>query len=177
MNQTSLIEDFILVPIPVWWQNPWLWLGVLVGVAVVFAGVAYWWRRRRPVPPPELVTHSGPLPGEEALRRLSLLKARLPEMRDYPLSIEVSEILRGFIAGQHSLPIEYQTSREFLEAAAHQTTIEPAQRKDLTRFLGFCDRVKFARQSASEKEMGEAVDDAIRYVQSTLQGTASGGRS
>jgi len=115
------------------------------------------------------------MPLSEALRRLQVLKTRLQEIGDYDLAIEVSDILRAYIEGQHQLPIRYQTTREFLVAAAGNTKISAAQRVTLGEFLGFCDLGKFARQPASVAEMEQAVDTAIRFVKTAAGVTQVGG--
>ena len=176
MNQTNLIEDFTLVPFPIWWQNPWLGLLTILALGGFIVGGIYWLRRPRRLPVRPYLGAFPPMPGDEALRRLGLLKSRLPKMTEYELSIEASDVMRAFIEGQHQLPIQYQTSREFLEATAAQSTISKEQRDDLTGFLSFCDLVKFAQRPASQAEMSQAVDAAIRFVQTTLQGGAPGGR-
>lgn len=115
------------------------------------------------------------MPAVEALRRLRALKARLREITDYDLAIEASDILRAFIEGQHQLPIRYQTTREFLEAAASSSQLTAAQRETLGQFLGFCDLGKFARQPATLGEMEQTVDTAIRYVERSDTHAIAGG--
>lgn len=164
VNQTNLIDDLTLVPLPVWWQNPWVWVAALLAFAALGWWLVRWWRRPQPAVLPAYTGTYPPMPSAEALRRLQALKARLPEIKDYDLAIEASDILRAFIEGQHQLPIRYQTTREFLEAAAGSTLISAAQRATLGQFLGFCDLGKFARQPATLAEMSETVDTAIRFV-------------
>lgn len=174
MNRTNIIDDLTLVALPEWWQNPWLWL---VGVLVLAGGgwwLARWLGRARPVVPPAYAGAHPPIPGAEALRRLRELKARLPEMKDYDLAIEASDILRAFIEGQHQLPIRYQTTREFLEDAAGSPQINGGQRETLAQFLRFCDLSKFARQPVTVEEMHQTVDTAIQFIQSSTAGPSGG---
>ena len=109
------------------------------------------------------------LAGDEALRRLLALKARVPGMKHYDLAIEASEILRVFIEGAHALPIRYQTTREFLTLAAESAHLSVPQRQILAQFLGFCDLAKFARQPATQAEMVQSVETAIQFVQSAAR--------
>jgi len=177
VNQTNLIDDLTLVPLPVWWENPWVVALGLVALGGLIWALIRWWRRPRSVPVP---SYGGPFPpvaADEALRRLRELRTRVPAMKDYDLAIEASEILRGFIEGRHQLPIRYQTTREFLEAAAGSSGISVKQRTTLEQFLGFCDLGKFARQPATEPEMLQTVDIALFFVQEALNEAQPGGRS
>ncbi len=175
-DPSHLIEDLTLVPLPVWWQNPWVWVLGAILLGLVGWGLKRWLGRPRVAPVPPYSGAYPPMPGEEALRRLGLLKSRLPALLEYELTIEASDVLRAFIEGQHQVPIRYQTSREFLEAAAASSAISAEQRPDLAGFLSFCDLVKFAQRPATRAEMVQAVDRAIHFVQATLQKAGSGGR-
>lgn len=168
MNRTNIIDDLTLVPLPEWWQNPVVWLVGTAVLGVVGWWLFRWWRQPRPVAAPREDGVPAPIPAEEALRRLEALKRRLPEIKDYDLAIEASDILRGFIEGQHQLPIRYQTTLEFLQVAAGSPAISSGQRETLAQFLGYCDLGKFARQSASLAEMQQTVETAIRFVQSSV---------
>ena len=175
MNPTNLMEDFTLVPLPIWWQSPWVLLLMVGGLSGLVWWLVYWLRRPRAAVIPPYSGAYPPMPAEEALRRLGLLKARLPSIQEYELTIEASDILRAFIEGQHQVPIRYQTSREFLEAAAANPAIPPVRQKDLTGFLSFCDLVKFAQRPATGAEMSQAVEAAIHFVQSTRRNSPDGG--
>ena len=166
MIRTNLIDDLTLVALPQWWENPWVWFVGLVALGLAIWGILRWLHRVRPVVTPPGATAYGPLPAADALRRLEALKARLPGVPDYELAIEASDILRGFIEGHNQLPIRFQTTREFLEAAATSPVISARQRETLARFLGFCDLGKFAQQPATLAEMTDTVDTAIQFVKS-----------
>lgn len=175
MNQTNLIDDLTLVAVPVWWQSPWF-----LGLVLVAVGAMGWWMwrwltRPRPVLMPPYAGAYPPLPADDALRRLHALRARAPKMKDYDLAIEASEILRAFVESRHQLPIRYQTTREFLDAAAANPDISAPQRSTLGQFLGFCDLAKFARRPATVMEMVQTVDTAIRFVEEVSGDKARGG--
>ena len=169
MNRTNLIDDLTLVPPPIWWQNPWVVLLAVLLLGALIWGLDRWFRRPRTFAAPAFVGPPGPWPGDEALRRLLALKARVPGMKHYDLAIEASEILRVFIEGAHALPIRYQTTREFLTLAADSAHLSVPQRQILAHFLGFCDLAKFARQPATQAEMVQSVETAIQFVQSAAQ--------
>lgn len=155
-NLLTIIEDLTLVPVPAWWENPWVWVGALVALVV---GVYLFrrWLKSRPAPvivaPP---VPTGPPPHLEALRRLTELRAKQEKLTTYDVALECSDILRAYIEGRFALPIRYQTTREFLGAAqAHP---------ELGEFLEFFDGIKFAAGSADSREMRETIDGAERFV-------------
>ena len=109
-NSATIIEDLTLVPVPAWWENPWVWVGALV--ALVVAGYLFRrWLKSRPVPvivaPP---VPTGPPPHLEALRRLTELRAKQEKLTTYDVALECSDILRAYIEGRFALPIRYQTT-------------------------------------------------------------------
>ncbi len=111
-----------------------------------------------PAPPP------GPPPQSEALRRLAELRERRPRPSAYELAILVSDILREFIAARFTLPIRFQTTREFLDLAAQRPELSREQRDTLSRFLSACDLMKFARQPATESELTALLDTAEHFI-------------
>ena len=176
MNSTNqlLIDDLTLVPLPTWWQNPWVWVVGLLALGLLGWALRRW--LRRPLPPVPGVPYAGPYPPatiDEALRRLRELRTRVPQMTDYDLSIQASEILREFIEGKHQVPIRYQTTREFLGLVSAQSEISGPRRVALEQFLVFCDLGKFARQPATVPEMLHAVDTAIQFVVESGKATAA----
>ncbi len=169
MNRTNLIDDLTLVPPPIWWQNPWVVLLTVLLLGALVWGLDRWFRRQRMFAAPALASPPEPWPGDEALRRLLALRARVPSMKHYDLAIEASEILRVFIEGAHAMPIRYQTTREFLTLAAESAHLSIPQRQILAQFLGFCDLAKFARQPATQAEMVQSVETAIQFIQSSAR--------
>lgn len=168
MNQTNIIEDLTLLPMPTWWQNPW----VLAGIAlVVIALVALAWRYLpKPKPaPPQVVVPQGPPEDLEALKRIDALRQKLSGLGHYPLSIELSDILRDYVSARFGLPVKFQTTLEFLEAAARHDALQPAHRAELGKFLGFCDLVKFAKGEANLAQQTQLLDTAEAFVKSTAR--------
>ncbi len=163
-NSATIIEDLTLVPVPAWWENPWVWVGALV--ALVVAGYLFRrWLKSRPVPvivaPP---VPTGPPPHLEALRRLTELRAKQEKLTTYDVALECSDILRAYIEGRFALPIRYQTTREFLGAAQAHPELGAEPRRELGEFLEFFDGIKFAAGSADSREMRETIDGAERFV-------------
>jgi len=164
VNQTNLIEDLTLVPLPSWWQSPWALLAMAAGLAMLafVAWAALRARSRRPVaaapPAPE------PDRTPEFLERLEALRARRETLSPHDFGLEGSDILREYIEWRHQLAIRFQTTREFLESAANHAALSPGQREGLGSFLQSCDLVKFARQGATPDEELRLVDAAASFV-------------
>lgn len=164
MTNVTIIEDLTLVPIPAWWQNPWVLLGLAVALGVIGYLLRRWWLSR---PVPVVATPSlppGPPPHLEALRRLAELRGKHAKVSAYEVSLECSDILRHYIEGRFALPIRYQTTREFLGAAQAQPELNNAQQLELGEFLQFFDAIKFARENATAEQTLGAIDYAERFI-------------
>ncbi len=163
MNRTNVIEDLTLLPLPPWWLNPWVIAGTILLVAASVTALFLLIRlipRRLPVP----VVPMGPPPDGEFLRRLAALRARRDSLAAYPLAIEVSEILRGYLEARYHFHILYQTTREFLGTSANRPELTENRRQVLARFLGLCDDVKFARHPATVAEQDALLDTAEAFI-------------
>ena len=164
MNKTNLIEDLQLIPVPPWYLTAW---GVLLLAIGAFAAVwllIRWWKKRRtapPLAPPEVV---GPPIHEDYLRRLVELRERRPTLTAYDLSIEVAEILRGYLGRRFRYAILFQTTLEFLGTVIADAKLSNQQRGTIESFLKLCDAVKFARRPASETEQDGLLDTAERVI-------------
>lgn len=163
-NHVPIIEDLTLVPVPLWWESPWVWLAALV-VAIALGYALRRWLKLCPaiVPAPPPIP-PGPPPHLEALRRLAELRTRQDKLTAYDVALECSDILRVYIEGRFRLPIRYQTTREFLGAAQTHPELGEEPRKELGGFLAFFDGIKFAADSAEPQQMRETIDGAERFV-------------
>lgn len=164
MTNATIIEDLTLVPVPAWWENPWVWVLAVLTFALI-AYVGFRWLKSRPVPVacvPSLPP--GPPPHLDALRRLAELRTRQDKLTTYEVALECSDILRVYIEGRFTLPIRFQTTREFLGAAQAHPELGEEPRRELGDFLAFFDRIKFAADSAKPQQMREAIDGAERFV-------------
>ena len=96
MKPDRLIEDLTLVPLPQWWENPWLLFSLPVLVGLIAYNLRRWWLQRKPK---TLTTNvpDGPPPHEAFLARLADLRSKRGHWIAYPFAIEVSEILRGYL--------------------------------------------------------------------------------
>ncbi len=163
-NQVPILEDLRLVPVPEWWENPWVWIPSLLALGAGIWWVIRWWNQRpRPTPPPPPPI-PGPPPHLEALRRLAELRAVHQQMNAYRIATEGSEILRDYLQARLALPVRYQTTREFLAEADRMTDWKPAQSGALRRFLQFFDRIKFAGETATPAASLAVLDDMEQFV-------------
>lgn len=164
MTNVNIIEDLTLVPVPFWWENPWVWIAAVVILAI--AGYLFSrWLKSRPAPVPQAApVPPGPPPHLEALRRLNALREKAETLAAYDIALECSDILRVYIEGRFALPIRYQTTREFLGAAQAHAELGAEPREELGKFLGFFDRIKFARDAAERSDLRAAIDGAERFV-------------
>ena len=168
MNQTNLVEDLALLPLPPWWATPGFAAAVLASLAAL--GLLGWWlarRLRRPAPAPA-PRPAPPIDLAAFLARLQALRNQRGHLSAYLLAIEASDILRAYLEARHGLRIRYQTSREFLREAATRPELTPAQRDALGDFLGFCDGVKFGQAPASDPEQDQLLATAERVVRETM---------
>jgi hypothetical protein len=146
---TDLLPHEIAGPV---WYLPFplpvmIALGVLLLALLALAGwlLLRWLRRQGP--PPTVRAR--------ALAALAAAKARAAEAPPYEFSIEVCDVLRGFLAAEHRLPATTQTSYEFLQTARGSGMFEAGRLETMTRFLDKADAVKFARAEASGADNAE----------------------
>lgn len=159
-----IIEDLTLVPVPVWWQNPWfLALIFLLGSVAVWFALRWW--RLRPRPKPEAPpVPKGPPPHLDALRRLQILRNNHSQWNAYQIAIECSDILRTYVQDRFALAIRYQTTREFLTDLGAVSGIGDEAKKTLESFLREWDRLKFCQGQASSEETLRMISETERLV-------------
>lgn len=174
MNRTDLIDDLTLVPLPPWWQSPWVIAGAFTALVTL---VILAWSLRRflgrktvVISPPALV----PDLHAEFLTRLEELRARRRQITGYELAIASSDLLRDYLEWRFQLAIRYQTTGEFLESARGNPSLAEPQRDQLGTYLRLCDRVKFARHGASAAEQDHLLDAAESFIRhgQTVKGAA-----
>lgn len=173
MNTNRFIEDLTLVAVPLWWQNPWLWVAVALGLLVVGYFVRRAWLRRPQPLPPVIPPPAGPPPHLEALRRIASLRERHGRMGEYEVALECSDILRSYIHERFGIPIRFQTTREFLGTALSDPLLTGDARNELGEFLRFFDALKFARASADPSATLATVDGTERFVRRCIPASAA----
>ena len=139
-------------------------LPVMIGAGVVLTAILtflLWlvmaWIRRR---------NRRPLTAKEkALAALAAVRPGADQAAPYLFSIEVCDVLRGFLGAEHHLPATTQTSYEFLQTARNSGAFDAVRLEHLTRFLDKADAIKFARAAASGADNVELLglaEDLVR---------------
>jgi len=145
--------DYLPYPLPVM-------IGAAVVLAVIITSILWLvmaWIRRR---------NRRPLTAKEkALAALAAVRPGADQATPYLFSIEVCDVLRGFLGTEHHLPATTQTSYEFLQTARNSGIFDATRLAHLTRFLDKADAVKFARAAASGADNVELLglaEDLVR---------------
>ena len=164
MIRTNLIEDLTLIPLQPWWQTP---RGIvsLLASALALSAIGWlvyrWWSRRKP---PAAVVVPEPDRTADFLARLDALRGRKEQVTPHDFAFECSDVLREYVEWRYRLAIRFQTTREFLDAAANRIELGSEQRGVLGDYLRFCDRVKFAQQEATPAEEDHLIETAAAVV-------------
>lgn len=164
MIRTNLIDDLTLIPLPPWWQSPWALAGLIVALLVAFSlgWMLRRWMATRPAPASPAPPDPDRVP--EFLTRLETLRSQRDRISPHDFAFQCSEVLREYVEWRHRLAIRFQTTREFLDAAAHSSALGDSQRQSLGEYLRFCDLVKFAQQSATPDEETRLLETAVSFV-------------
>ncbi len=151
----------IAPPVPVFPYPAWMVVAAGTAAALLLAG-AVWaivhYIKNRPLPPP-------PSPRQKARAALERLRERIAQTEPYPFSIEVSDVLRGFVAEEFRLGATRQTSPEFLAAAGASPRFSEDDKALLAAFLEKADLIKFARLAASSADSEQLMEQACRFVE------------
>jgi hypothetical protein len=148
------------IEIPNGWEWLFITLGVLAGVAVLFA-LWKWWQNRRAqvefVPPvPAHIRAKQKL--EEALALISQPK---------PFCILVSDTVRFYLEERFNFRAPERTTEEFLRELGVTDLLADEQKESLAGFLESCDLVKFAKYEPTETELHGLHHSAVKLVEET----------
>jgi hypothetical protein len=143
--------DYSLVP-------PWV-VYASSALGLVILGLLGWWIRKRALRPKPVRS-----PRDRALDALAAIEREMETMTPYQFSIAVSDILRGYVTEQYSLPVTRQTSVEFLNMLATSSPFSADETSLLKDFLGQCDLIKFARYDATIHESQLLLEEAKQFV-------------
>ncbi|MFO7821458.1 MAG: hypothetical protein R6V56_05335 [Lentisphaeria bacterium] len=109
-----------------------------------------------------------PLPEDIARHRLAELQADLPMPAD-PFFVRLTDTIREYIEQRLRLKAAEQTTEEFLQDLGQRKLLTCDQGQKLKDFLSSADLIKFARQSATEAQMQEALRGGFELVESIAE--------
>ena len=149
---------------PSLFPGPWKVAGVLACLAL--GAVAWWWYRRRTA----RNTHQRPahVLALEALERLRMQQLLTPQHLD-EFYVNLSYILRLYVARRFGLHALEQTSEEFLAAADVTGGVIRTHQPLLSTLLQHCDVVKFARYQPVWDDIQHDVERARTFVTQTAE--------
>ncbi|MFP4190480.1 MAG: hypothetical protein ACLFU6_00270 [Candidatus Hydrogenedentota bacterium] len=153
-------------PATPWWRQWQVW-ALVTGAAAVAVFAAWLWARRR-------AAQAGREPltaWDGALKQLDELSAQnLPASGDFNrYYVELSRILRDYLAQRFAIHAQEQTTQELLEDASANGALTEQQQQFLAGFLRHSDRVKFARFQPSAAEARRHLDDIRAFVTETIR--------
>jgi uncharacterized protein DUF4381 len=164
-----LAELFHEIAPPVDYSLKSFWLLFVTSfVGLCLIGAIGWWilRKLRRATPPKT-------PREKALEDLERISEEIEHVNPYQFSIGVSDILRRYVTEQYGLPVTRQTSVEFLERLAKNSSFSGDDKMLLEDFLNRCDLIKFARYDATSSDSRLLLDEAMRFAKGEALATVS----
>jgi len=149
---------------------PWLWAALGAAVLAAVIALLVYLKRRQRAPPELAALPAAPAlpPHELAYREMErlLASALLREGKIKQFHVELSEIVKRYLAARFGIEAMERTSWEVLEdLKAVRVGSEP--QAVAREFLGGTDLVKFARYRPVEDEIRRSVDRAYRLVDLT----------
>ncbi|MES2310140.1 MAG: hypothetical protein V4507_14900 [Verrucomicrobiota bacterium] len=143
--------------------NRVVWTSIFGGM-LLLSGIAWLLIRKKKlkdlifIPPPHHV----------ALRALKELRKKLSEENQREFVVEVSQVIRIYIQARFGVRAPHRSTEEFLREVCIADPLLRDHQDLLEAFLTRCDFVKFAKRSVVMKEMTDLLDNAQRFVESTL---------
>lgn len=144
-----------------WWEG-WLWPTVVCLLCGCLTVLAWSWARRRRIEPPLTLRE------RYRARLADLLRGGLLAAKRYEdFHQALSDLLRGYIEERFGLRAPERTTEEFLRDLGDAPSLAASWRAILARFLGHCDKVKFARHHPTRAEIEDAVKTVERFLDET----------
>ncbi len=107
-----------------------------------------------------------PTPQATASKKLrTLAKSDLIAKTDFAeFYVQLTQILRDFIAAQYELAAPEMTTEEFMQAMITTDPFDPQTRQALVDLLEYADKVKFAKEHATPENCKTALAYAQKFV-------------
>lgn len=99
---------------------------------------------------------------EETIIKLQQLK--MEKKTPDQFYVELTQILRSYIEQFYGLPAETSTTEEFFNKVQTDKALVKLDSQGLSEFMQSADRVKFARQDATEEDLRRALEYAISFI-------------
>lgn len=134
---------------------PWLEMTIL------FLGIISYWISQQPflkkMKAEEKASADAEKPKSKALDDLALIFQKNVEKQQLfdQFYVELSDLIRHYLAEHYGMNALHQTTPEFLKAAAHNKLLSKQSRSLLQQFLQLSDQVKFAQYHPSSEECKE----------------------
>lgn len=141
--------------VPLSSQSNWAAVYIGLGIACLLLGLFVVLKRKKTA---QLLS-----PYDEAIVSINALETQ--QLDFHPFYTELSNIVRRYIERRFHIYARRQTTREFLNLAKQHPMFEQVDRRSLATFLTSADLVKFARHIPSESAKGDALKQAITFVE------------
>ncbi|MDM4013994.1 hypothetical protein [Roseiconus lacunae] len=143
---------------------------VIVGLAVLAAGVFYWNKRGR-----KERRRSAFEIADASLQKLLQTPRQTEEQIDL-FYVQLTAIIRQYIEDRFDMRAPELTTEEFLASISRSPDFSSEHQSLLRDFLRHADLVKFAGATPSSDEMTRSIDTAKRFLNETRQGGEGDGR-
>ena len=140
-----------------------VWLLLLLALALAAGGVAWWYVRRSAINDED---HSPWAQADVALQHLAT-RLEQREIRGEAFYLEMSNILRDYVAARYGIPVRERSTIELAPCLANETPLDEETRATLITHLRQIDGVKFAQQQPTASEMAREVAALRRFVRDT----------
>ena len=163
MKDADIVENFQWLQAPPPGLGWGAWACLLAGL-LLLAGAAWYFIRRIKRGRSSIARP----PHHEALRALDELGKTLSEENQREFVVEVSKIVRDYIQSRFGLRARHRSTEEFLREVHSGEPLLQDYQELLGGFLRQCDLVKFARRHVVLEQMNALLDNARRFVESTV---------
>ena len=139
-------------------QSPWMTVAFIATGVLLVVALILWWRRcrkNRALPQP-------PQPLDIANARLEALEAQMPSMR--VCCMELSLIIREFLAGQAHDTSLYETHEEFTQRIDSLTTLPSACRLETQTLLNTLAEYKYTGEAEAPPSLARALVGQTRQL-------------
>ena len=102
---------------------------------------------------------------QEALDQLKILQELLPTISVERFYTELIRVLRTFIEESYHVPIDTQTTEEFLKNISKTHLFNKRMESTLSIFLEYADKIRFGKQKATSEECQRVLGLIAEFIQ------------